>query len=537
MRINEIIPFALNQVQRSYTFVEHAITSLFERIFGTNQPNAAPVRLENDITPIEADPAVQQIAEKVLAENKPSESSMQASIDNLKSIWNERIANKETKSLEACETVCKEAVNIFGKRQDEDNRFKSLFPLLDEFEFDQVQKRRIYAAITGTSEDSPQVSKLFRSATPFKDFAEVYTLRFVDGEIEASKAELSTYGNYFTARFSSIFNQNSNLLDLTEIPIATGYSRVDMLQIDKETFQVIQRFIKGEIGLDLEDPESLETIKILASYFQVEDIGRLFCKTIDEAISAAREYKLQDINLMKYEGDLTDKHIGQILSLPGLRRIGGKLDLKALFPKLSIIGEEVWKKHADMADAGLNVDAVDERAAIRNLHDMYRKLEVENNAGITLIQMPKGLTLNKLIAIAKTPLEGNPIGCRTDDEILNVYGDNPIMKGYTIAITDSVLYETRNRTPSTQKMLLQQKGVEMPGLLDMMALTLMTFVSSSDKSKKRLFDDPSATSRVAEKFGHDRHLIVGGYSSFGLRVTTRNKMPQHGIGVAGLRKF
>jgi len=182
MRINEIIPFALNQVQRAQAYLENVITRLFQQIFSNNQPNVTPERLENVVAQIEADPAVQQIAGEVLVENASSESSTQSlvsqeSIDNLKSTWKKLIVNGETKSPKACEEVCEKAVNIFGKkRQDENDRFKDLFSLLDEFNFDQAQKKRIYVAITGANEDSPQIAKLVQSATPFKDFAEVYTL-------------------------------------------------------------------------------------------------------------------------------------------------------------------------------------------------------------------------------------------------------------------------------------------------------------------------------------------------------------------------
>lgn len=555
MRINEIIPFTLNQFRGAYTYIENVISQLFQRIF-SHQSNSVPERLESAVTQIKEDPAVQQIADgvfgNVVSKNSTQSLISQERIDNLKSAWTKQIANEKTKSLEVCEQVCKEAVDIFGeKEQGVDHRFSNLFGLLDEFNFDRPQRKRIYVAITGAKEDSPQVAKLLDATTPFKDFADIYTLQFADGEEKVSKAELCTYGNYFKALFNSEFNHSRilNLEDSILVPpnsnsLTAFFRRIillqetyDLLPINVEHFNLIKSFIRGETDLDLEDLETFNVTKTLANYFQVGDIERLYCKTIDEAIALAQNHRLQEIDLMKYEGTLTDKHIDQILSLPALRRIDGTIDLKALFPKLSIIDDAVWKAHADMAANGLDVDmAIDMRAAIRNLHQMYRTLNIEGDAGITLLKMPKGLTLKKLLAIVSKPLQGNPVSCPIRDEIVNQYGDNPITEGYTVAITDSVLEKSRDLSPSAQQELVQKNGCNMPALLDMMALTLMTCLSSSEEFPTRLYGvAPLTYSRVGEK-SPGSYLFVGAFMLSGLDVRYYD-FANGSVGVAGLRKF
>lgn len=363
------------------------------------------------------------------------------------------------------------------------------------------------------------MAKLLDSTTPFKDFADTYTLSFVDGVLKASKADLSTYGNYFSARFN------------LEMPS----KEIDLSEIDKESFEAIRSFVRSEMDLDSIDPESLDELKDLATYFSIEELEKTLCKTVGEAIALANKYELQEIDITKFA--LTDQDIDQILSSRSLRRIGETIDLKALFPKLNIIDDAVWKAHADMAAYGLDADhAIDLHAAIRNLHEMFRTLKIEGDASITLLKMPKGLTLNKLLAIISKPLQGNPIGCRNILEAsVNLFGDSPITESYTVAITDSVLKESRKLSVSAQQELVQKHGCNMPALLEMMALTLMTYVSSSEEPPKRLFG--SSYSRVVEKI-RSYNLVVGSFSPSGLNVNfSPNCSDLVLIGVAGLRKF
>ena len=79
-------------------------------------------------------------------------------------------------------------------------------------------------------------------------------------------------------------------------------------------------------------------------------------------------------------------------------------DLKKI---CKVIDQAVWERHVDLATLGLDASgapAIDKRIAIPFIKRLSR--QVEGDAGVTLLTMPKGLTLNKLIALAAAPKQG-----------------------------------------------------------------------------------------------------------------------------------
>lgn len=84
---------------------------------------------------------------------------------------------------------------------------------------------------------------------------------------------------------------------------------------------------------------------------------------------------------------------------------------------------------------------------------------VEGEAGVTLLTMIKGDTLNKLIEIAAQ--EGIRVVIPWN-AISEELGDVPIEQTYTILITNNVFMDTRNKTHKSQEVIVKGHGCVMP---------------------------------------------------------------------------
>lgn len=413
---------------------------------------------------------------------------------------------------------------------------KQITPILSSYKFSTQQLRKIYAALSRANPMSPQVEKLIKQATPFSDFTEIYTLQFPEEELEVSKAELCTYGTYFITFFNSNFSHSRKInLKGNILMHSTSFmgliSRIllkqemyNFMSMNTQYFNLIQGFMKGEADIDLADAETSNTARAIAQYFQIGDIEILFCNTIDEAIHIARKFQLHEVDLMKYKGDLTDEHIDQIIALPGLRRRGSSIDLKALFPKLNIIDEEVWKTYIDMDDLGLRVDfQVDQHKVIRHIHDMYRKLKIKDEAGITFLIIPTGLSFAKMMTIGRKHSMEFPVGeLQFDDHAMKF----AVEKGYAVAITNSILKGSDFNDNDVLEKRVENKGCRMPRLIELVALNLITYVSLK-KSLFRGFHSAIITAPFS----------VGACTSSGVDVWRRGSRHEHWVGAAAMRVF
>ncbi len=196
-------------------------------------------------------------------------------------------------------------------------------------------------------------------------------------------------------------------------------------------------------------------------------------------------------------------------------------DLKELFPSLKVIDETVWETHVDLTALGLSVEdapPVDKRTEIQILKKLFASLKIENNAGITVLTMPKGLTLNKLVTLAGSPKQGNSTSFRYIlPHVLEKLGNNPVEKTYRVAITNSVLQGSRNLV-SAQQELVNKLGCEMPGVLPATTLAILTYISSQAADPTRLYgDNPWTYTRCCEQVG-GYNLVVGCFASAGLLV-------------------
>ena len=218
-------------------------------------------------------------------------------------------------------------------------------------------------------------------------------------------------------------------------------------------------------------------------------------------------------------------------------------DLKKMFPKLEVIDEAVWETHVDLTALGMSVKDASpiDANTISVLKALFASLQVEGDAGITLLTMPRGLTLNKLVKLAAFPKQGNEAKFRYIEEALKAFGNAPVDKTYRVAITNSVLKGSRRLPVDKQHELVKGMGCEMPGVLPAATLAILTYMSSRGASPIRLFSDkPCTYTWCAEKIG-GRNLSVGGFNQAGLLVSDGRGdtfLTDQGIyGVGGMRKF
>ena len=213
------------------------------------------------------------------------------------------------------------------------------------------------------------------------------------------------------------------------------------------------------------------------------------------------------------------------------------LDLKKMFPKLEFLDEAIWETHVSLDALEMSVkDAAPIDAyTISILKTLFASLQIEEDAGITLLTMPKGLTLNKLVKLASSPKQGNVAKFKYIwPDALKALGDTPVDKTYRVAITNNVLIGSRKLSVDKQRELVKKMGCEMPGMLPAATLAILTYMSSRAASPTRLFSSDYTFTRCAEKVG-SFNLVVGGFTPAGLRIDD-NYYDVELSGVGGQRK-
>ncbi len=210
-------------------------------------------------------------------------------------------------------------------------------------------------------------------------------------------------------------------------------------------------------------------------------------------------------------------------------------DLKKLFPKLQVLDEAVWETHVDLDAFGMSVkDAPPlDASTISTLKNLFDSSWIDSDAGITLLTLPRGLTLNKLVKLASSPKQGNAakfVHICTD--ALRGLGDASVDETYRVVITNNVLKESRGLTVDRQLKLLTHIGCEMPETLPAATLAILTYVSSRAASPTRLYSEaPLTYTRCAEK--SDRYHLAVGCSSVGFLVSLC-PFTDESIGVGGM---
>ena len=230
--------------------------------------------------------------------------------------------------------------------------------------------------------------------------------------------------------------------------------------------------------------------------------------------------------LVEIFGYLSPKELGQACrvcklwnALASQERLWNAIDLKKLFPKLSIIDEKVWKDHVDLVKSGLSFDdaqPLKKRAAILELKRLFAVLKVEDDAGITLMTIPKGLSFDKLAPLAGCPIMSEKsIDRYTWTQLMQDLGDITAQKTYRVAITTNIIVNTTDMRSYEQQDLVNTLGCEKPKMIEVMALAILTLSSSSAQSPLRLlFQLQTRCSEKTEEYS----MVVGNFTPSSLRV-------------------
>ena len=223
-------------------------------------------------------------------------------------------------------------------------------------------------------------------------------------------------------------------------------------------------------------------------------------------------------------------------------------NLKERFPLLkNIFNECSWPGEikVNLADVSFEGFSYNPKSAVAALRDIHR-LEVEDDAGYTIITMPKGITLNKVMAcIATLAAEGkfpteeiqkHPGFRWFWDRVSTDLGSIAVSQPYTFAISNSVLEESRDKTYDAQRSSVMAGGCELPQVIEAITFLFLTYVASGERQERLCNTKTQHTyMRCLERIKDAAPLFVGGFAPSGLGVSNCFDIDYDGAG--GVRKF
>ncbi|MBS0620510.1 MAG: F-box protein, partial [Verrucomicrobia bacterium] len=192
-----------------------------------------------------------------------------------------------------------------------------------------------------------------------------------------------------------------------------------------------------------------------------------------------------------------------------------------------VIKEDGWRKFVDLEKYGLKFDELEfpsrEDLMVPAL-DLAR--HVEEDQGVSIIAIPKGLSLSKLLAIAE---EWGVPRRYIWAEIEPAIGTLETKRPYIALISNSVLQGSRDKTNRLSDAFVQEKGYEVPSTIELLSLMVFNCI----KHSKRLFSDDRTHALTSDSV-HTRRLAIGGFTPSGFIITHFAFIH---IGVAAVRRF
>ncbi len=229
-------------------------------------------------------------------------------------------------------------------------------------------------------------------------------------------------------------------------------------------------------------------------------------------------------------------------------------------PGVTVIDSTVWKRCFDptvLADKeGICFEEDSSEPTLEMIEELERlqTVPVEGNKGWTVLTIPKGLTLNKLIKLVAAPQPEIPplvVGV-TPRFSKEVNRNLPIARTYRVAISNSILEGSRNESYEVQKNVVREASCEMPVVLEVVALCVLKYLNSvvSRSAPVEIYrkgDQPTYT-RCQDRlssvdtglFPVVRRGISGGRVFFVLLQVGECEtasLPERASGVGGVRKF
>jgi len=152
--------------------------------------------------------------------------------------------------------------------------------------------------------------------------------------------------------------------------------------------------------------------------------------------------------------------------------------VERFFPQhhLHIFDEKSWRACDSLSQ--LRVDPTmqsNNRAIVRSLKKLFTSIEIDNKKGVTLLTMPKGLSIRMLT-------EKYPYMFRVDPDlnfIKKTLWDTPISTTYRIAIINKLFQESRGLSYKEQDKFVRKIGCEIPQLLEIMTWTVINYINGT----------------------------------------------------------
>lgn len=198
-----------------------------------------------------------------------------------------------------------------------------------------------------------------------------------------------------------------------------------------------------------------------------------------------------------------------------------KGNLKYVCPELTIMDAKTQKRECAEEP---KIDEFKVFKAVKKLAP-----HVEDNAGVTLLTLIKGDTLNKLTKIAWE--EGMQVIVPWN-AIIEELGDVPVEQTYTILITNNVFIDSRNKNYKAQEILAEEHGCQMPTGQEYVALC----VFAKKIFQKCLYGQNPLTYGHSSTHVQGFPLAVGGPAPGRLCVCSFNFDSEY-LGVGGKWKF
>lgn len=220
-------------------------------------------------------------------------------------------------------------------------------------------------------------------------------------------------------------------------------------------------------------------------------------------------------------------------------KLWDKFDVRQIFPsqKIEIFDVGFWKQF-DLKAIGLDVDDIapmDNRAVIPQLAGIFAKmkmhqLETEDGRGISILTLPKGLTIDRLMVVAA--LAKKKIDFHFEEETLKMLRESPVEKTCRIVITNGILSRSKKCSLYMQSDLLTLLSAGKPDGIEACTLAVATRIAR----KRRLFnDDPPTFTRCTEsEETFAANVVVGNFSSRGIHVDICGPFLYLQVGVAAV---
>lgn len=200
------------------------------------------------------------------------------------------------------------------------------------------------------------------------------------------------------------------------------------------------------------------------------------------------------------------------------------------FPHIKIKDEGVWKGHVNLAVLGLDnltIVSTFEKSKYMPKLIKFSKLNIEGNAGFTLLTIPMGLSFNKVTKL------GMPFR-HIWPELSQTLGDIEAKETSRVLISNSIIESTRGMAVGMGENVIKALGASLPGLLPLTALLALTYLSSEDaKNPIRLYPSDSLTNTSCLEMVNEKNFIVGGFGEKGPAVVQNRLLfgnPANGSG-------